>query len=39
LLLLLGLFLSQSLFPLKPRIFLHTNPFVVFSVLGFSGSS
>jgi hypothetical protein len=37
-LLLLGLFLSLSLFPLKCHIFLQTNPFVVFTVLGFSGS-
>jgi hypothetical protein len=38
-LLLLGLFLPLSLFPLKSHIFYQTNPFVVFSVLGFSGSS
>jgi len=38
LLLILGLFLSLSLFPLKSHIFLWTKPFVGFSVLGFSGS-
>ena len=35
LLLLLGLFLSLSLFPLKSHIFIYTKPFVVCSVLRF----
>jgi len=38
LLLILGLFLPLILFPLTSHIFLYTKPFVVFSVLGFSGS-